>query len=174
MKLRDRIKSLRRVKASDLLPNPKNWRTHPAAQADAMRGILAEVGVADALLARETPDGLMLIDGHLRTDVAPDTKWPVLVLDVSEKEADKLLASVDPLAQMAEVDGDKLADLLGTLDVESEALQSMLDTLASNLPGEDGELDEGDAGPDQADELQAKWKVKPGQRWTIRASQSIF
>ncbi len=36
MKIRDRIKELRRVKASELLPNPKNWRTHPTEQADAM------------------------------------------------------------------------------------------------------------------------------------------
>ena len=37
MKIRDRIKELRRVKASELLPHPKNWRTHPQEQADAMR-----------------------------------------------------------------------------------------------------------------------------------------
>ena len=58
--IRDRITDFRRVKASDLLPNPRNWRTHPKSQQDALRGILAEVGYADALLARETPDGLML------------------------------------------------------------------------------------------------------------------
>ena len=28
MKIRDRIKELRRVMASELSPNPKNWRTH--------------------------------------------------------------------------------------------------------------------------------------------------
>ena len=65
MKIRDRIKELRRVPASELQPNPKNWRTHPQAQQDALRGVLAEVGYAGALLARETPEGgLMLIDGH--------------------------------------------------------------------------------------------------------------
>ncbi len=82
--LRDRIKSLRRVKASTLIPHPKNWRTHSKAQSEAMRGILEEVGWADAVLAYETPAGLQLIDGHLRQDVAPDEKIPVLVLDVSE------------------------------------------------------------------------------------------
>jgi hypothetical protein len=38
MKIRDRVKSLVRVRAGDLLPNPKNWRKHPKAQADALRG----------------------------------------------------------------------------------------------------------------------------------------
>src|SRR4030095_6095532 len=98
MKLRDRIKELRRLPASQLLPNPKNWRTHPQAQQDALRGILAEVGIADALLGRDTPEGVVLIDGHLRADASPDAVWPVLVLDVTEAEADKLLATIDPLA----------------------------------------------------------------------------
>src|SRR5215469_15065977 len=105
MRIRDRIKELRRVKARDLLPNPKNWRRHPKAQAEALRGLLAEVGYADALLARELPDGkLMLIDGHLRAETTPEMMVPVLVLDVTEEEADKLLLTLDPLAGMAEAD----------------------------------------------------------------------
>ena len=51
MEIRDRIKELRRVKAKDLLPNFKNWRVHPKAQAAALRGLLSEIGYADALLA---------------------------------------------------------------------------------------------------------------------------
>ncbi len=59
MKIRDRIKELRRVKASELSPNPRNWRTHPEGQQDALRGILAEIGYADAILARELKDGTL-------------------------------------------------------------------------------------------------------------------
>src|SRR5208282_5842706 len=33
MEIKDRVKELRRVRASELVPNPKNWRTHPTAQA---------------------------------------------------------------------------------------------------------------------------------------------
>ena len=40
----------------------------------------------------------MLIDGHLRAETAPDMMVPVLVLDVTEEEADKLLLTLDPLA----------------------------------------------------------------------------
>jgi hypothetical protein len=50
--IRDRIKELRRVKASELVPNPKNWRRHPKEQSAAMRGFLNEIGYAGALLAR--------------------------------------------------------------------------------------------------------------------------
>ena len=132
MKIRDRIKELRRVMASDLVPNPKNWRTHPKAQQDALRGVLAEVGMADAVLARELPDGsLMLIDGHLRAETIADAMVPVLVLDVTEDEADKLLATLDPLAAMAHSDAVKLDELLRNVQTGNESLQQMLaDTAA--------------------------------------------
>jgi len=57
VKIRDRIKSLRRVKASELIPNPKNPRRHPESQRAALRGVLDQIGYADALLARELPEG---------------------------------------------------------------------------------------------------------------------
>ena len=104
MQIRDRIKELRRVPVSKLRPHPRNWRTHPDAQRDALRGVLAEVGYADALLARELADGsLQLIDGHLRAETTPEAVVPVLVLDVDEAEADKILLTHDPLAAMAAV-----------------------------------------------------------------------
>jgi len=53
--IRDRIRELRRVPARELLPAENNWRRHPKSQADALRGVLAEIGIADAVLARETP-----------------------------------------------------------------------------------------------------------------------
>lgn len=131
MKIRDRIRELRRVKASELTPNPKNWRTHPAAQKDALKGILAEVGYVDALLARELEDGsLLLIDGHLRAETTPSEEVPVLILDVDEHEADKILATFDPLAAMAEADSELLDSLLREVSTESEAIAKMLDELA--------------------------------------------
>ncbi|MGD9719896.1 MAG: DNA methyltransferase [Pirellulales bacterium] len=164
MKLRDRIKELRRVKASEILPNPANWRTHPKAQQDAMRGILAEVGIADALLVRETPAGLQLIDGHLRADVSPDSEWPVLVLDVDDKEAAKLLATFDPLSAMAETDPEKLKELLRQIDVDSEALQQMLAELADEAGLQDDGVeiieDEVPAPPDEA-------TTQPGDLWIL-------
>ena len=81
MHIRDRIIELRRVRASELRPHPRNWRQHPPRQRDALRGVLAEVGYADALLARELPDGtLMLIDGHLRAET---TRWDSYVVAVA-------------------------------------------------------------------------------------------
>lgn len=131
MKIRDRIKELRRVRASQLQPNPKNWRKHPERQHAAMRGALAEIGYADALLARELPDGsLELIDGHLRAETTPDAEVPVLVLDLDEREAEKLLVVLDPLAGMAETDREALADLADDVEIENESLRAMVARLA--------------------------------------------
>ena len=132
MLIRDRVKEFRRVRAAELRPNPRNWRTHPQAQRDALRGVLAEIGYADALLARALPDGgLELVDGHLRAETTPDMEVPVLVLDLSEEEAAKLLAVHDPLAGLAEADNDALARLLADVETDNEAVQKLLDDLGS-------------------------------------------
>jgi ParB-like chromosome segregation protein Spo0J len=138
MHIRDRITELRRVRASELRPNPRNWRTHPPAQQDALRGLIAEVGYADALLARELDDGtLMLIDGHLRAETTPDAVVPVLVLDVDEDEAAKLLLTLDPLAGMATISDVKLRDLLERVDTESAAVAALIDRLSQEYADSD-------------------------------------
>jgi DNA modification methylase len=127
----DRIKALRRVPAGSLRINPKNWRTHPPEQKAALNAVLCEIGFADAVLARECPDGgLELIDGHLRAELAPETEIPVLVLDVDQGEADKLLATLDPLAAMAAADSEKLDALLAGIETGSAELRAMLDEVA--------------------------------------------
>ena len=126
MVMRDRIKELRRVPASELRDNPRNWRIHPESQVSALKGTLADIGVANAMIARETDDGLELIDGHLRRNVLGDQVVPVLVLDVTEEEADKLLLTLDPLAMMAHTDQDKILELLEANRFESAAVNAMV------------------------------------------------
>ena len=172
MKIRDRIVDLRRVLARDLRPDPRNWRTHPKAQKEALQGLLSEIGYADALLARETPEGLVLIDGHLRAETTPDSEVPVLVLDVDEREAGKLLASLDPLAAMAGADDERLAEILRSVETDSEAVQAMFAGLARDA-GITSTLAEIDAEPriDEAEDLKKKWGVERGQLWALGANR---
>jgi DNA modification methylase len=170
MRIRDRIKELRRVPARDLLPNPKNWRTHPPAQRDALKGLLAELGYCDALLARELADGrLQLIDGHLRGETTPDMDVPVLVLDVTEAEADKLLATLDPLASLAQANAEALGMLLASVDTDSAAVQDLLKDLAAGDltpffdPGQTAGLTDPDAIPEPPDQP----TTKPGDLWIL-------
>jgi hypothetical protein len=135
MQIRDRILEFRRVRADSLRPHPRNWRTHPPAQQEAMRGVLAEIGYADALLVRQLTGGdLQLIDGHLRAELTPDSLVPVLVLDVTEEEALKLLVTFDPLAALAEADATMLHGLLEEVRTESEALTALLQSLGAVNP----------------------------------------
>ena len=104
--IKDRIKELRKVSASSLVPNPKNWRTHPIAQQEALNGVLREIGFAGAVLAREIEGGqLMLIDGHLLT--------------------------FDPLSLLAETNAQGLDELLRKVNTGSMAVQDMLMGLAT-------------------------------------------
>jgi DNA modification methylase len=131
MQIRNRVRELRTMRAGDLRPSPRNWRTHPPAQRDALQGVLAEIGYADALLARELEDGsLELIDGHLRAETTPDMEVPVLVLDVNEEEAGKILLTLDPMAALAGVDTEALAALMEELSFDSDAVEAMLGDLA--------------------------------------------
>ena len=134
MQPRDRIKELRRMKASELIPNEKNWRRHPNTQKLALSGILEEIGYADALLAREREDGeLVLVDGHLRRSVSPDAEVPVLVLDITEEEEDLLLTTLDPLASMAETDNERLEALLDSIDVDNDRISVLLESIRDGV-----------------------------------------
>lgn len=148
MKIRDRIKEFKRIPANELQPDPRNWRTHPTSQRDALKGILAEVGFADACIVRQTPEGgYVLVDGHLRTETCHDQQIPCLVLDITEEEAGKVLLTLDPLAALAGTDNDKLESLLHEVETESEALSEMLAKL-----GEDAGIIPPDFEPASEDE----------------------
>ncbi len=162
-KVRDRVTELVRVRAGDLLENPANWREHPKAQAAALRGLLKEIGYADALLARRDGGRLVLIDGHLRQSLDPEQLVPVLVLDLDEHEADLLLASLDPLAALAVADPPALCSLLERVEASSAAVRSLLDALArqAGLPLR-RLLGDPDALPEQPKE-----RTRPGELWVV-------
>lgn len=164
--VRNRVLRLASVRASDLVPHPRNWRAHPEQQAAALRGILAEIGYADALLARELPDGrLQLVDGHLRAETTPDIEVPVLVLDLTEAEADKLLLSLDPLAAMAEANAEALESLLRDVATDDDALRGMYDDLSTewgvDAGGQDAVVE------DEVPEPPADPVTKPGDLWML-------
>ena len=126
----DRIKDLRRVRAGDLQPDPRNWRRHPKAQRDALAATLDRIGYVDAVIAREVSGRLVLVDGHLRADLDPEAIVPVLVVDLDEQEAGEVLVTLDPLTAMAEPDTDALQALIDSVTAQSdEALLEVLRNL---------------------------------------------
>lgn len=155
MKYRDRVKELRRVRAGDLKPHPKNWRTHSRFQQEVLKGVLADVGIADALVARELPDGsLQLVDGHLRASTTPADMAPVLVVDLDDAEAEKVLLTHDPLAALAGVDEQRLAGLLKDAEPRSEPVGELFAKLRREL----GEVSQ-DLAPPPEVEIPASYQV---------------
>ena len=123
---KDRILELRRVPAADLQADPRNFRRHPAVQRRALERMRERLGVVNAVIARETPDGLVLIDGHLRTDMAGAELVPVIVTDLSAEEAAEALATLDPIADMALADKAAVAVLLDEMETEDADLRAVL------------------------------------------------
>jgi len=133
LQIRDRINRFDRVRCADLLANPLNWRSHSDGQKAAMSGILAEVGMVDALLVREIGDGTYeIVDGHMRAGMMPDQMVPVLVLDVTPEEATKILLTFDPIAGMATANAVNLDALLREVEFSDAALQALVAELAED------------------------------------------
>ena len=140
MGMKDRIKSLKRIPASTLIPHPLNHRTHPDHQKRVLQGLLEEVGWADALIVRETPEGYHILDGHLRSEMTTG-KVPCLVVDLDDHEADLLLATHDHVTGLAGIDQGKLDELLSELSSKNEDVQNLLSELATKT--EEYLLDDG-------------------------------
>lgn len=131
--IRDRIKEVRTVKASELIPNPDNWRNHPPEQRRAMEAAFRAHGNVDFLKVVETDDGLMLVDGHLRDEILGEQDVRVAVLDMDAQEAKQVLATFDPLALAAEVDQERLAILLAEIELEEMELERIASSLIMQI-----------------------------------------
>jgi hypothetical protein len=99
--VRDRVVELVRVKASKLRVNAFNPRVHTDDQKFILSKVLGSVGMADALIGRRVGKHIEILDGHLRADLAADAEVPVLLVDLTEEEAELFLLTFDPVGAMA-------------------------------------------------------------------------
>ena len=128
--MRDRVVELLKLKPRQLRAHPRNWRQHSEAQRAAWQALRDEVGFAGAILARRAGKGYEILDGHLRVEeAAADDELPVLVVDLTDAEAELVLATHDPLGGAATVDAERARELLGRLKVEHPAIRKLLATV---------------------------------------------
>ena len=168
---RDRIVWLRRIKASELKPAPLNYRTHGDIQKKAVKAVLERIGWAGALIARECKDGSFeLIDGHCRQELSGSEEVPVLILDVTQKEAREILATFDPLTEMAGIDADAVETLLAEVGKQNADIDAILGEVRgwAGIELDEEPVEAPEAQMDRAAELQKKWKTKLGQLWEIK------
>jgi len=151
------------VEAPDqLVANPRNWRTHPNAQRDALRGSLIEIGwVQQVLVNRQTGH---VVDGHARVEEAlsrGELEVPVLYVDLDEDEEAMVLATLDPIGAMAAQDSQKLDELLSELHSDDAGIQALLDSMGTDEPKE------GLTDPDDVPELGEETHIKRGDLFAL-------
>jgi uncharacterized protein with ACT and thioredoxin-like domain len=114
----------------ELIPNPKNWRTHPKLQEKALEGALEDIGwIQDVIVNERTGK---LLDGHLRVELAKkrgEHKIPVVMVDLSEEEEELALITLDPITAMAEADKDMLNDLIERCKTDNEKVKGLLQSI---------------------------------------------
>jgi DNA modification methylase len=172
-KFKIRITGFDSKPASAFKFNPLNWRRHGETQREALRQMLGDVGWVQGVIENKRTGNL--IDGHARIEETlkenPGELVPFLQVDLSVAEEKAVLATLDPIGAMAEVDPDTLDQLY------KETLAGMpgLDELLKVLHGPSGEDEE--SGADEPRDapvavqflakVKRKWKVKRGDLWTI-------
>lgn len=158
MKIRDRIKGMALVSFSRIRPNPKNWRLHPDKQRNVLRGVLEDVGnVAPILVRPLDPEAVeqlrdvargdvmafaawftnytgdfMLSDGHMRVEELQqhDGMIHVVVLDIDAREEAEVLATFDPIGDLAEMDRSLYVAVLRDFNSTNTDVQSLVSELA--------------------------------------------
>jgi hypothetical protein len=116
--------------------NPLNWRVHPKLQRETLEDSLSTIGwIQKPIINRTTGH---LIDGHLRVLSAAargEAFVPVTYVELTEDEERAALASLDPMAGMAVMDGEKLTELLTDLELGGGELNALFDDLREQAEG---------------------------------------
>ena len=160
------------VAPDQLLANPSNYRRHPPAQREALRGSLNELDIIAPVIVNRTSGHL--VDGHARVEeylTAGVEKVPVAYVELTEAQERLALLALDPVAAMAEADKQALDDLLSEITTGEAGLQQMLADLAKGSGLEYGGNGDGPQDPgaqiDRAEELREKWQTERGQVWEV-------
>jgi site-specific DNA-methyltransferase (adenine-specific)/site-specific DNA-methyltransferase (cytosine-N4-specific) len=150
--------------------NPANWRRHGADQREALRLMLGQVGWVQGVIENVRTGNL--IDGHARIEEAlrddPESLIPFMQVDLSVAEEKAVLATLDPIAAMAEVDQAALDRIYHETIERWPQLEGLLEGLRSRYALVPDERDGAAVlASERINQWSEKWKVKPGDVWAI-------
>ena len=131
IEIRNRIVGSGEESLDQIMFNPRNWRVHPKAQQDALKGVLEEVGWVQQVIVNKRTGNL--VDGHLRCQLAMREgaeTIPVVYVDLDEAEEELILTTIDPIGAMATADKEKLDELMKGIASDNELVREMLEGLA--------------------------------------------
>lgn len=180
---RNRIVRYGEIDLSQALANPHNWRVHPYEQAQALEGVLDEIGVVQNVLVNlrtsekwpKSERGVeTFIDGHLRATRAMSRGVPTLpatYVDLDPNEERMILLSLDSIGSMAKSDDEQLHKLFETVKAEDDKLVAFLESFADDygmtFGGEKKQVTDVPPKIDQAVALIGKWGVQEGDLWGL-------
>jgi ParB-like chromosome segregation protein Spo0J len=113
-----------------LLANPQNWRIHGKSQQEALSAVLDRVGWITRVIVNKRTGHV--VDGHLRVALAISKNLkeiPVTYVDLSQEEESLILTTMDPIAAMANVDSERLGELLEDLKASDADLDGLLSAI---------------------------------------------
>lgn len=130
--IRNRIVEHRKMRLGDIADNPNNWRMHPQMQKDALNGLVKEVGwVGTPIVYKSDATGKWTYaDGHLRKHAFPNLEVEVAITDLNDAEANLLIATYDPIGDLATADKEIYAAVIRDIHTTDAALSQMISNLA--------------------------------------------
>jgi hypothetical protein len=135
---RTRIVRRENVDPRSLAAHPDNFKAHPDHQRAAIGSALDEIGWLGEILVSDLSG--RILDGHMRVGeavAAGQPTVPVAFVDCAdEAEELQVLATFDPIGQLAQQDADKLGKLAGRSRIKGDPLLRMLAGLAGTRPPE--------------------------------------
>jgi hypothetical protein len=147
---KNRIVGHGKVAVADLLFNPANWRIHPEEQQAFLRASLEQVGFVRSIMINQRTGNM--VDGHARAVQADRDgvlELDAEFVDLSEAEELAVLATLDPIGELAEMDQGVYDELVARCGERNDELRSFMLDVAEREQGP-GELPEGPTGAHHA------------------------
>lgn len=111
-----------------------NWRVHNDAQRRVLQAMLDQVGFVKSITVSKRTN--VILDGHLRVSLAianNEPTIPVEYVDVTESEEAAILATVDPIGDLAGADPAKLAELRELFETPDYDVDAMIDDIVGDM-----------------------------------------
>lgn len=153
-------------------PHPRNPRR---GDLDAVQTSIDRNGFYGAIVAQRST-GHIVAGNHryLAAKAAGAQTIPVVWIDVTDEHALRILLADNRTSDLADYDDETLTDLLRNIQAETGTLAGTgytgddLNRLLKTIdPLEEDDTDDANTKLAQADALQAKWQVEPGDAWII-------
>lgn len=152
------------VPPESLTMHGQNWRIHNDKQRRVLQAMLDKVGFVKSITVSKRTN--VILDGHLRVSLSIANNAatvPVEYVDVTPTEEAEILATVDPVGDLAGTDAAKLAELRELFETPDYDVDAMID----DLIGDFDPLDEDEfkpKGPKTADGL-PEMELKPYEHY---------